>query len=470
MDNILNKLKRYIPKRLFKALQPAYHYSMSALAAAWYRWPSDKLIIIGITGTTGKTTSAYLILKVLEAAGFKAGMTSTAIFADGEREWLNDKKMTMVGRFFTQRMIAHMVRNKCQFGIIETTSEGIAQYRHKFINYDILAFTGLYPEHIESHGSFDKYKKAKGRLFEHLKSCKTKYSDDTKKIHHRISNLRKIELDRIRKTIVANLDDENAGYFLDFWAEEKMGVMDSKQNEGKNSSGWSQKSVKVMEYGDVDAQNTGTSFKLEGKKINLQLLGVYSAVNAMMAAAVARTQDIGLEKIKAGLESVSGIAGRFERIDEGQTYTVIVDYAFEPNAVNKLYDTLKLIPHGKVIHVLGSAGGGRDIARRPKLGQIAGRNADVVIVTNEDPYDDDPALIMDQVAIGVEQAGKSIGENFFKILDRRAAIEKALSMAAEGDMVLVTGKGSEQAIASAHGENIPWDDRAVIRGLLNGKK
>jgi UDP-N-acetylmuramoyl-L-alanyl-D-glutamate--2,6-diaminopimelate ligase len=451
----------------------------SALAAAMYRWPSEKIIVIGVTGTTGKTTSVYLIAKMLEAAGYKVGFTSTAIFNDGQKEWLNDKKMTMVGRFFTQRLIREMVRNKCEYAIVETTSEGIKQFRHYFINYDILVFTGLYPEHIESHGSFEKYKSAKGKLFAHLKKCKTKYADDKKRIHYRISGLKKIELNRVKKTIIANLDDEHAGYFLDFWAEEKLGfsttpsfvpqncgTTQGKQIKDRFDTDMNNSNINIIEYQDVMAENAGTSFRVQKTKINLQILGAYNAVNAMTAVAVGMSQGIGMEKIKSGLESVSGVAGRFERIDEGQPFTVIVDYAFEPNAVSKLYETLKLIPHGKIIHVLGSTGGGRDIARRPILGKLAGENADIAIITNEDPYDDDPQLIIDQVSIGAEKAGKKLNENYFKILSREKAIDKALSLAVAGDIVLVTGKGSEQAIVSANGEKIPWDDRAVIRGKL----
>ncbi|MCK4553445.1 hypothetical protein KAU19_00590, partial [Candidatus Parcubacteria bacterium] len=158
MDKILNKIKKLIPKKIFKTLQPAYHFLLSWFSAVWYRVPSEKLIVIGVTGTTGKTTCVYLIAKVLESAGYRVGYTSTAMFGDGEKEWLNDKKMTMAGRFFTQKILRQMVRNKCQYAIIETTSEGIVQYRHRFINYDILIFTGLYEEHIDSHGSFENYK------------------------------------------------------------------------------------------------------------------------------------------------------------------------------------------------------------------------------------------------------------------------------------------------------------------------
>src|SRR3989339_507008 len=147
---------------------------------------------------------------MLGKAGYKTGFTSTAMFSDGNKEWLNDKKMTMVGRFFTQKILRTMVRNGCRFAIIETTSEGIRQYRHRFINYDIVIFTGLYPEHIESHGSFENYKKAKGELFRHLSSCRIKYADDKMAVQKASAGLRQTDLRQIKKTSVVNRDDENA--------------------------------------------------------------------------------------------------------------------------------------------------------------------------------------------------------------------------------------------------------------------
>lgn len=460
----MNKIKKIIPSRLFKTLQPAYHFLLSFFSAFLYRWPSEKLIVIGITGTTGKTTSAYLIAKTLEAAGYKTGFTSTAMFNDGEREWLNDKKMTMVGRLFTQKMLREMVKNGCKYAVVETTSEGVRQFRHRFINYDILVFTGLYPEHIESHGSFENYKEAKGRLFAHLQKCKTKYCDEKKVVHKAMSGLRKTDFKRIKKTSVLNLDDEHASYFADFWAEEKIGYR--KKQEIKNKKQKTNGLSRIISYGDVAMNQQGTSFSIDNVKIKLQLLGEFNVANAMNAVCVALSQDVVLEKIKGGLEGIEGVAGRLERIDEGQPFTVIVDYAFEPNAVEKLYDTVSILPHNKIIHILGSAGGGRDVARRPILGKLAGERASIVIVTNEDPYDDDPEIIMDQVAIGAEHAGKRKDIDLFKILDRGEAIERGLEMAEENDIILITGKGSEQAICVANGEKITWDDRGAVRGLL----
>jgi UDP-N-acetylmuramoyl-L-alanyl-D-glutamate--2,6-diaminopimelate ligase len=458
MEKILNILKKYIPKKAFKALQPAYHFFMAWLSAVCCGRPSEKLIVIGVTGTTGKTTVVYLTAKILEQAGYKTGYTSTAMFNDGQKEWLNDKKMTMAGRFFTQRMLRKMLRNKCQYAIIETTSEGVKQYRHRFINYDILVFTGLYSEHIESHGSFEKYKEAKGKLFAHLKKCKTKYADDKKHIRKSDTGIKKLDLNRIKKTIIVNGGDERAGYFLEFWSELKFAY--AKRNEMETKQ---MKEVEAIEYNNIEVGREGVGFEVNGKKIKLQLLGEFNAANAMAAVCASLSQGLRMEQIKKGLESVKGVPGRFERINEGQNFNVIVDYAFEPNAVAKLYETVEFIPHRKIIHILGSAGGGRDIARRPKLGKIAGEKADYVIATNEDPYDDNPEIIIDQVAVGAEHAGKKLNENLFKISDRREAIKKALTLSEEGDIVLLTGKGCEQAICTINGKKIPWDDREVAR-------
>lgn len=170
--------------------------------------------------------------------------------------------------------------------------------------------------------------------------------------------------------------------------------------------------------------------------------------------------------LKKGIESVTSVPGRLERIDSGQSFDIIVDYAFEPVAVTKLYETIARVPHQKIIHVLGSAGGGRDVARRAIIGGIAGERADHVIVTNEDPYDDDPMEIIEAVAKGARDEGKKDHENLFLIEDRKEAITKALSLAQKDDIVLITGKGSEQAIVVKDQKKIPWDDRSVVRKAL----
>jgi len=461
MEKSLHIIKKYIPVKLFVALQPAYHWLFSALAAAWHGWPSRRLIVIGVTGTTGKTASVYLMAKMLAAAGYRTGFTSTAMFNDGRNEWLNDKKMTMAGRFFTQAMLKKMVKNNCQYAIIETTSQGVLQYRHRFINYDILVFTGLYPEHIEAHGSFANYKQAKGKLFAHLKNCKTKYADDKKQVIKAENGFKKIEANRVKKTIIANGDDEQADYFLDFWAENKYAY--ARGNKPiKNLT-----IDRLVWYGEIASSGDGVSFKIDQTEIKLNLLGEYNAANAMTAVCLGLSQGIEPAEIKTGLAKVKSIPGRMELIrNEQSSFTVVIDYAFEPEALKKIYETILKLDHHKIIHVLGSAGGGRDVARRPKLGQLAGEKADLVIVTNEDPYDDDPKIIIDQVAMGAANAGKILDKNLFKIEDRREAIKKSLTLAQTGDIVLITGKGCEQAICAAGGVKIPWDDREVVREEL----
>ena len=449
-------------KKLFpQQLLVVYHFILAWLAAVWYKFPSEKLIVIGVTGTTGKTTSVYLIAKALEQAGYKVGYTSTAMFKVADKEWLNDKKMTMAGRFFTQKILRQMVKAGCEYAIIETTSQGIEQFRHRFINYDILVFTGLYPEHIEAHGGFENYKAAKGKLFEHLSECKSKYSNEKKKVQPIENEIKKIHLERVPKIIIVNGDDKQAEYFLNFKAEEKIAY-----HTTRNRQHITPDNILSVIANNIAVKSNGTQFFVDGVRFNLRLLGEFNAQNALTAISVGVSQGLSLEQIKTGLEKITGVPGRFERIDAGQPFTVIIDYAFEPRAVAKLYETVKLIEHNRIIHVLGSAGGGRDITRRPLLGRIAGEHADVVIVTNEDPYDDDPQIIIDQVVVGAEKAGKILGENLFKIIDRREAIKQALKIAAAGDVVLITGKGCEQAICVAGGKKIPWDDRQVVREEL----
>jgi UDP-N-acetylmuramoyl-L-alanyl-D-glutamate--2,6-diaminopimelate ligase len=475
-DKILHRIRKIMPEKLWNYLWPIYHFSWGVLGNWLYRWPSQKLIVIGVTGTTGKTTSVYLIAKTLAAAGYKVGYTSTAMFSDGNKEWLNNKKMTMVGRLFTFRLLHRMVKNKCHYGVIETSSEGIIQYRHRFINYDLLVFTGLYPEHIEAHGSFEAYKEAKGMLFAHLKDCKTKYVDNDRRVKKVEAGIKKLSLNRVKKTIIVNGDDELKDYFENFWSETKIEYQITAKLPLE--IGPADFAVKDHNFHRLFAASPvisreGTEFVLcydeqcfKDNPVTLKLLGGFNVANAMNAAAVGYAQGLSLEQIIKGLESVAGIPGRLERINEGQPFTVIVDYAFEPRAVEKLYETIVLLPHDKVIQVLGSAGGGRDEARRPVLGRIAGEQADTVIVTDEDPYDEDPYIIIDQVALGAEKAGKVLERDLFKIIDRRQAIAQALAKAQPNDIVLITGKGSEQAICVKGGKKIPWDDRTVVREEL----
>ncbi len=432
---MISALRALVPEPILSL----YHRLLSWFAAVWYRHPSEELIVIGVTGTTGKTTTCYLIAKALEASGYQTGCTTTALFKIGEREWLNATKMTMLGRFQLQKLLREMVTAGCRYAVVETSSQGIVQHRHAAINYDVVVFTNLTPEHIEAHGGFEKYKAAKITLFTYTASCLRKTIDG----------------ERIAKISVLNADDQ---YARDFAVP------------GFDQTFFFELSAAL----DLEIGSGKTHFFVDNIPFTLRLPGAVNIQNALAAITVCKSLKMYLPAVSEKLFSITNMPGRYEWINGGQSWKVLVDYAHEPEAMTRLYEAMKAVPHQKIIHVIGSAGGGRDVARRPVLGRLAGENADVVIVTNEDPYDDDPRTIIDQVAEGVRQAGKKDGESLLIIEDRKQAISEAMRRAQPGDLVLLTGKGSEQAICLANGKKMRWDEREVareaIRIILNSEK
>ncbi len=437
-------MKSFLKKIIPRSLLQSYHQMLALFAASWYGHPSDKLIVIGVTGTNGKSTTVEIIARIFEAIGARVGFTSTVRFKIAEREWLNNKKMTMLGRFALQKLVRDMVRAGCKYAVIETSSEGIAQYRHLGINYDVAVFLNITPEHIESHGSFENYRAAKAELFAHLSRRPRKKIDET----------------TIPKIAVVNLDDENASYFLQFKADQKMGFAT------REASSPVEGIDEVLRATQIEVGRDGNKFSVAGVSFRTPLRGAWNVSNAMAGIAVGTAFGLPLEQIRSGIEDMETVPGRMEFIDEGQPFTVVIDYAPQPQSVAALYDFLRLVPRKHTIHVIGSAGGGRDKSRRPILGELAAKNADVVIVTNEDPYDEDPMTIINQVAEGAERVGKKEGENLFRILDRVEAVKKAVSLAEAGDLVVLTGKGAEQAIVVKNGKKIPYDEREVVRRFL----
>lgn len=423
-----------------------YHYVLARMAAIWYRHPSEDLIVIGVTGTNGKSTTVQFIGRLLESAGERVGWTTTASFKVADSEWVNDKKMTMLGRFQTQMLLREMVKAGCRYAIVETSSQGILQSRHVGINYDMAVFTNLTPEHIEAHGGFEQYKAAKGILFDQLHKLPRKQIDGKE----------------IEKQIVVNLQDEHAEYFLSFSAD---------RYAGYSSTSVDPEHVKKLNTTPIVAEDirfsdSGTQFVWNDRNISLKPIGPFYLENTLLSMAVLNQLGIDSEIICHGVEELMPVPGRLEEIDEGQSFKVIVDYAYEPAALNAVYEALSLIPHKRMIHILGSAGGGRDVARRAVLGTMAAEHDDVAIVTNEDPYDEDPMQIINDVADAAAKAGKKDGVDLFRILDRQEAINRAVHMAQPEDIVLITGKGSEPVMAVAHGKKIPWDDRLAARRAL----
>lgn len=430
---MLSLLRKLVPA----PLMDAYHRAMAWLAAFTYGHPSRDIIVIGVTGTSGKSSTCYLLAKALEATGAKAGMSSTAMFKVAGREWINDTKMTMLGRFQLQKLLREMVDEGCLYAVVETTSQGILQHRHKEIAYDVCVFTNLFPEHIEAHGGFEAYKQAKLELFRHTASLPSKSVDATV----------------VPRIVVLNRDDEHAHEFA-------LPEFDRVHWYG-SSEGAEFRATKIEEAVD------GVSFTVDETEFHIQTPGRVMVWNALAAVATAEALGFARDILAERLAAVPCIPGRYESIDEGQPWHVIVDFAFEPVALEHLFDFVdEFKDGGRVIHVTGSTGGGRDAARRSVIGKLSAERADITIVTNEDPYDDDPRKIIDDVANGAAKAGGKEGETLFRINDRGEAIQKAMELAKPHDFVLITGKGSEPVMAVAHGRRIPWDDREEARKAI----
>ncbi len=433
MPSLREQLKRFIPASALDR----YHFALASLASLVYRHPSRELIVIGVTGTNGKTTTAYAIAKALEASGAKTGCTTTAILKIADREWLNDTKMTMPGRFFLQRMLRQMVDAGCRYAVIETSSQGLVQHRQHGVRYDLAVFTNLTPEHIEAHGGFENYKKAKRLLFEHLATLPPKT----------------INGQLVPRVAVVNAESEHGEYYA-------------------TTPGITQVQWYGIEKGDglkathLELLPNGSRSEVNGYPMQLSLPGRYNVENMLAALAVCQVLGVPLEQAIKRLEKIQGLPGRFERVNIGQPWTVIIDYAPEPESLKQFYTALSSVPHERLIHVLGSCGGGRDVARRPILGRTAGEKADVVIVTNEDPYDDNPQQIIDEVAAGALAAGKEEGVSLFKLLDRREAINKAMSLAQPNDLVILTGKGCETWMCVANDQKIPWSEREAAEEAI----
>lgn len=406
---------RHIRKILPRPVLQAYHYFLAKFSAFIFGYPSEKLIVVGVTGTNGKSSTVQFIAQSLTALGEKVGYTTTAGFSIDGEVIENRLKMTMPGRFLLQKLLRQMVQAGCRYAIIETSSQGVEQFRHLGINYDLGLFTNLTPEHIEAHGGFENYKAAKGKFFAHLARSKRK----------------KIAGQSIAKTSIINIDDAHAEYFSSFKVD------------------------RLVNF----------SFKSPDFDLNLiPLPSEFEKKNVQAAVTLIQALGFSKEKILAILPRLKPIAGRFEMIDQGQSFKVIVDYAYEPFALQALFNSVKT--DRKIIGVHGSAGGGRDVARRFQIGKLAAEHEAIVIITNEDPYDEDPRSIIEEVARGAIDGGKVVDRDLFLIDDRGEAIEKAISMAQPGDVVLLTGKGSEPVMAVANGQKIPWSDREVaVRAL-----
>ncbi|MBT4894482.1 hypothetical protein HON59_00230, partial [bacterium] len=315
MEKLLNIGRKIIPKKVFRAGQPVYHFLLAFAGAFYYKFPSRKIFIVAVTGTKGKTSVTELINEILNEAGHKTALLNTIHFKIGDKEERNLFKMTMPGRFFIQRFLHNAVNAKCKYVVMEMTSEGVKQFRHKFIMLDSLIFTNIAPEHIESHGSFENYLAAKLEIAYALE-------DSSKK----------------NKTIIANIDDEYGEKFLNIDVQNKIPF-----------------SIKNAEPYMLSEKFTELTF--DGIKMHSKLVGTFNIYNTLSAMHFAKSQNIDTLTIRNAVEKFSGAKGRVERVEEGQNFTVIVDYAHTKESLEALYNAFD---KSDKICVLGNTGGGRD--------------------------------------------------------------------------------------------------------------
>ena len=415
--------KAFVTKLIPPFLLNFYHFCAAFLGAVIFGFPgkSKEMKIIGVTGTSGKSTTVDFIARILEEPGQKVASLSSIRFKIGDKEWKNELKMTMPGRFKLQKFLKQAKKSGCKYVVLEVTSEGILQYRHKFVNFKTAVFTNLGKEHIERHGGFENYRATK------LKFFKT-----------------------VENTHIINLDDLNSEHFLKIIAKAKWGYGFKDfdfQLPGSN--------LKTVFADTILEFDNSLKFSIDNREFNLNLLGKFNVYNALAAICAGLSEEISLDICKKALEKVKGIAGRMEVVVK-RPFTIIVDYAHTPEQLENVYKSLQGRP---LICVLGSCGGGRDKWKRPVLGKIAKNYCKEVIVTNEDPYDEDPMKIIEDVAEGTD--GKAQ-----KILDRREAIKKALKLASPYDTVIITGKGSEPWMSIKNNKKVPWDDCQVAREEL----
>lgn len=420
LERILRFIEKLIPKKLYSFGQPIYHYLLAIAGTVVYRNPSRSLVVIAVTGTKGKSSTVELIAETLRASlpgqSKAVASASTIRFSIGEKTERNLYKMTIPGRFFLQKFLRQAVDAGCTHAVVEMTSEGALQYRHKGVELDALVFTNLQPEHLERHGGFEAYAAAKLSLAKHLESSPKR-----------------------PRIIVANADDAYGEKFLATAVETRA-------------------PFSLRDAEPYTADDSGARFVWRGALFSVPLPGVFNLYNCLAALALGEALGLKAADMQRALEHTTLIPGRAERVEVGQGFAVVVDYAHTPDSLRALYEAYK---NKRIIAVIGSTGGGRDTWNRPLKGAVTDEYAASAYITNEDPYDEDAQAILEAIAKGFKKKKPHL------LLDRRAAIAAALREAKDGDAVLITGKGTDPYIMGPRGSKMVWSDAEVAREELS---
>ena len=410
----MKKLLEKIP--FYNKLVLPYHFAQSVIANSKYHHPSRDLHIIGVTGTNGKTTTCFMIWHMLNQAGIKTGlMTTVAWGVDELTPELNH--MTTVDAFTLNERISKIKNQGATFLVLEVTSHALAEYRTHGINFDIAVFTNLTHDHLDYHKTMENYRAAKDKLFK-----KAKFS-------------------------ILNADDQATTYYKKVSKEYTTYGIKHGKNRAK----------------DIKLSTSGVKYSFNDINVETNIPGEFNVYNSLAAAVVGEKLNLTNKQIEDGIKTLKSVEGRMNIVDEGQSFTVIIDYAHAPDAIEKVFDSVKN-HQGKIISVHGGAGR-RDPSTRPIRGEILAKNSDIVIITEDDSRDEDPETIAAGFIKGATKAGKKLGKDLFKELDREKAIALAFKKAKKGDLVLILGKGHEKTILRADGPH-DFEDIKVARKLL----
>lgn len=424
-------MKNLIPQNV----KNIYHLMQAILANVKYGFPSKHIKIIGVTGTNGKTTTVQMITKILEESGARVAMASTINFKLGEKEWVNATKFTTLSSFQVQKFIAQAVKTNCEYLVLETSSHSLDQKRVWGVTYDTAVITNVTREHLDYHKTIEQYREAKLKLFKGAKNA------------------------------VVNLDMEKPEEFLKY-NNENVFLYSCHPELVSGSRFRIESGMTLVQAEDIKLGIDFSNYKLGAISYKLNIPGLFNVENALAATCVGMAYGISQDVIKNALEKIQGVPGRMEKVPNDKGLEIIIDYAVTPDSLEKVYELIKNIRdnslkigiNSRVISVLGSCGE-RDRGKRPMMGEIVSRYADYVIITNEDPYNEDPAQIINEVASGIKN--KTENENFWIIMDRREAIKKALKITRPGDIFVITGKGAEEVMAIGK-QRIPWNEKKVI--------
>ena len=427
--------RKILPYRVLSV----YHLIIAFLSALLYGYPSNDLIVIGVTGTKGKTSTSMCIFNALKAAGCSVGLISGIAFKINGINIKKSGSTTMPGRGMIQKLLHRMKKEKCRFVVVEVTSHGISQHRHFGVYFDCLVFTNLSKEHLELHNdSYEDYRNAKLRIFSGSSINKKKM----------------IEGKNVPKYILVNKDEKDAKYFEDVSKESgiiKLITFGASENAD----------VRIIDLSSPD------SFKIEGIEYKSSTPGSFTKYNMAPAHIISNLyENRRADSVVRAIEQTY-IEGRMDEVKSDKIdFRIFIDYAHEERSLTEVIKSCRDMTKGKVIAVVGGVGGGRDQRNIEATGEVAGKFADIVVVTNVDPYEMDEQVLADRVAESSEKEGKKRGRDLFVIVDRATAVKKAIGLASKEDIVLLTGKGHETVIIKSDG-SVPYNDREAVEAILS---